>query len=119
VEEKDEIKVVAKTAESFEEPPHEPALKEAESVPMMPLFDIKINEAPSEMALIMPACMMDNGQPQIPMGEYGEDDMEVAFIYEQMRVLELKREWHIHNANLLESRLMSEQKEIYSCGSAI
>lgn len=119
MEEKDEIKVVAKTAESYEELPLEPALKEAESIPMMPLFDIKINEAPSEMAMVMPGCMMENGQPKIPLGEPRAEDLEVGYIYEQMRMLELKREWHIHNANLLESQLMTEQNEIYKCGSAI
>lgn len=68
MEEKDEIKVVAKTTDSYDEPPQEPTIKEAESIPMMPLFDIKINEAPSEMALVMPPCMMENGKAQMPMG---------------------------------------------------
>jgi hypothetical protein len=119
VEASEHIKVIAKTAESYDNPHQEPHLKEAEEIPMMPLLDIKISEAGSEMPPIPPACMMEGGVCQMFLGEHEMEEMEVGYIYEQMRMLEVRREWHIHNANLLESQLINQKNDIYNCGAAI
>ncbi len=86
---------------------------------MMPLFDIKISEGNSEIHQFPPACMMDGVVGQMPLGEHYMQDMEVGYIYEQMRMLEVRREWHIHNSNLLESQLINQKNEIYNCSTAI
>ena len=95
----------------------------------MPLFGHKIEEesvsafGPSGQGVYFMG--MGQGMGEVPLFGgpelCGEEmgSMGGMGLLEQAKMLELKREWHIHNAQQLQAQLIKEQHAIRECEEAL